>query len=359
MKNLFRRIYIKHDNNMITNENQQRFFISDRNFEHHFPSDRGIRERLKIMEVFQGLDKVDEHYGNRAGFWSYMRAADARVCIIGGRDVVAELLIQYWKSIFKQTTVQAMYELYTRFVNNENLLSLHAKTTIDSDNNTDALEIQAIPFERFEEISNRTAADWTISELNVRDIPIEYLLFSYFAQPNQRSAARKNAGQITFRKVRDIVLTNVVSQLVDARKDYFISTHNFYKLYPDDVQPVIGDTLAQIKANENLAWVLDPLFSVENINHVVGHYGLPKLKEFFDTYAKLFNYRYEEEFALEYLIKDDIFGLLEYDVLDENGNFFGTEDFVFKINGLMISYGYQLYRQGRKDELIKYDLRVS
>lgn len=358
MKNLFRRIYIQHDNFLTVRDGQKRLVISGRTFQYPFPTAPAEMEQIGLVGYHKSLVDADDFYGSRANLWATVRAIDGRVVIIADKHAFAEILIQFWKSIFRAATFEGCWPLYELVINNENLLAMHAKTSIDSDANVAATMIEAISQDEFRTLFATVTADWTISELTTRDLPIEYLLANYFGATVPGMVARTNAGKVTFSKIKEIVLTNVISQLVDAKKDYFLSTHSYHRLNDEDgATEVVTNPLGAITNNSQLSWVLDPEFRADNVNGVIAKYGMEQLRTFFHTYARLFDFEFEEAFALDYLIADDIAGLLEYDVKDDKGNFFGTEDFVFKINGLLVSYLYRNYRLQQKAQLASYALR--
>lgn len=370
MKNLFQRAYLGRDIDFVAGDNQMRLVITSRELSHPFPTTEEGKASIRLLEFFPSLEAAARHYvtpgepvGSNTGLWMFLRSFENPLAVLAGPRETVQLLCQYWKSVFADPQPVALYTLYEYYVRNENLLAINAVAIHERNGGggktVEDVTVPAMPYAQFSEIYHQTPATEALRGIPARQLPIEYLLMHYFSADSQLLAAKTKIGKITFSKIKNIVLTNVVSQLVGARPDFFHGTHQYYRLRPQGTPETdIVDPLEEIRTNPNLSWVFDSQFRPNNLEHIQSTYTLTQLRDFFTTYTKLFDFEYEEGFALDYLIKDDIAGLLEYDVQDELGNFFGTEHYVNKISGLVVSRIYQLYRRGQKDVLRRYRLAL-
>lgn len=354
MKNLFKRVYFKHDNNLAPSAGQNRVIITERELQFPITEDQATRERVGILNYFKSFEELNESYGDREAFWATMMARTDKVVIIASPNFAAELLVQYWKSIFENSTADSLFTLYQFFINSENLLSYREKerAIAESDANVHCRQSAGVSIELFRMIFDRVPVSASLQALTKNDLPVEYLLMGVLGE-----TLTKGSQAVAYRKIRDIVSVNIARCLVNAKEDFFSETHNFYLLNEAGQTETITDPIAFIGKHPDLKWVLDTEFVYGNEDAILKKYSLNDFLRFFQTYSKLFRFQYDEELATNYLINNDYRGLLDYDIADEKGNFFGVDNFVNKINGLLISHLYQLKRQGDLAALAQYKLR--
>jgi hypothetical protein len=353
MINLFDRVYLRHDNLLVTGKGQQSLIITPKEFELVYTNDRLSMQSAGIIDIHTSLAAADEKYGNRETMWAMLRLRSAKICIIADRFTAAEILIQFWKSIFAKTTEHSLYQLYKLTINNENLHSFRYRersAVITAPNSTEGL-IEKLDFAEFCTVYERAEKSETMSTLEARHIPFEYLLLGYLA-----GTLTDKAKKVFFQKVDMIVKQNIVGELISARDDFFFETHNYYLLNKDGQEVVIDDPLDYIKNHPMLAWAMDPIFEYGLEEEVLKKYPLQTLKGFFETYHELFRYTFDDYYAIEYIQNKDYRGLIDFDMKDQKGNFFCSTAFVSKINGLLVSYIYQMKRLGEEQNLQLYQL---
>lgn len=361
MINLFDRIYIKHDNAMSRSRGQKKIIITDKVFDIEYAETPEAQRHLNMMTPFKNLDDVDTQFGERNAFWISLRMKSAKVLIIAKREVVAELLVQCWKSMFKATTLESLYTLYCLYVNNENLHANRAnerQARHDSPNSNKELPVR-LTLEEFTPIYEKTEAVAALSSLNAAQLPFEFLMMSYLTtRQGAADIANKARHRLElFKKIGVILKQNVVAEMIAIRDDMFYETHNFYLLNEGGKEELITDPMEEMRKRPELAWALDDIFEFGNEDQILEKYSLMHMKLFFLTHQKLLRYRMDEYAVIDLLNAGNYDAIIQMDIDDHKGNFFCLSGFVSKINGLLISYLYQLVRMNRCDLLTNYVLK--
>lgn len=361
MINLFDRVYIKHDNAMSRARGQQKIIVTDKEFDVQYADTPEMQQHVNILPVFQSLEELDKHFGTRETFWQSLRARSAKVLIIARRDIVAELLVQYWKSIFVSTTLDSLYELYSLQVNNENLHAHRAnerQARHESPNSNKELPVR-LTLEEFKPIYEAAKPIESFANMGVHQMPFEYLLMTYFAGRENvcgNNLSTRHRVEL-FKKMDTILKKNIVAELIAIRDDLFYETHNFYLLNQDEEEKLITDPMEEMRKRPELAWVLDDIFEFGNEDEILKKYSLMQIKLFFITHQRLLRYRMEDYVIIDLLMDKHYDRILKLDMDDHKGNFFCLSAYVSKINGLLVSYLYQLVRLKRCDKLANYVLK--
>jgi hypothetical protein len=355
MKNLINRVYIKHDNNVTPSTGQTRIIVTDREMRYPFPEDQQVLDRLFIKHYVKSLEELDALYGGRDGLWSSLLLSKEKLIIIASAKITAELLIQYWKSIFKNPEKTFLKLMYDMFVAQENLLGCREKERqiFLEDSNVLSRKCEAVSNDVFDILFDTVQASEVVSTLTKDKLPFEYLLMGYLTKSSDSGATTE-----FYRRSVNIILVNIVRAIVNAKEDFFSETHNYYLVNGQtDLGEFQTDPIGYLSKHNKLAWVVDEDFFYGNEDVILKKYSLAKLKDIFRVYNTLFKFEYDEEKALDFIIEKDYAGLIDYDIADEKGNFFGADAMVIKINGLLISHLYQLVRNGKVEELQCFELR--
>jgi hypothetical protein len=319
-------------------------------------TDKLQQQQAGIMGTYETLSDALHYVGGQDAFWVGLAQAKAKVIIIAERDVVAELLIQYWKAIFKDISSEAAYLLYQIQINNENLHAhrpTEKRVRLFSPNTTEA-DIELMSKEAFVALFDKStpALIDLSSDMAMRSLPFEYLLMSYLADPSDDSVKR-----VFFQKLDAIMRSNIVAKLIGGREELMFESHNYYLLEPGEVEHLITDPIAHMKASGHLAWVMDEAFVYGNEDEILKKYSLDQIRFFFEQIKRLVLEDESIFVAIECIKNKQYARLIEYDIGDHQGNFFGTGAFVNKINGLLVSFSYQLKRMGNLNLLKQYELK--
>lgn len=355
MKNLFERVYIKHDNNFTPGVGQRRIIVTDREMKHPFSEDQIALDRIFVKHNVKTLDELETFYGGRDGLWSALTLSEEKILIIASPAVTAELLIQYWKSIFKNPTKEFLKLMYDMFIAQENLLGCREKerNISLSDSNVVGRKCEPVSDRVFELLFNSVKPSQAIQIVPQKQLPIEYLLMAYLSKSASGSLITE-----FYRRMTGIVLVNIVRTIVNSKEDLFSETHNYYLLDGTvDFSQHALDPVSFISNHRRLSWALDEEFVYGNEDNILKKYSTNKLKDMFRVYEELFRFKYDEETALDFIIARDYKGLIEFDISDEKGNFFGTENYLNKINGFLVSHLYKLARNNNQEELSRFELK--
>lgn len=356
MINLFDRVYLRHDNVLARGEGQKKLIISPKVKEVAYVVDELQRQNVGIMGAYESLSDAFHYAGDQNAFWAGLANAKAKVVIIAERKVVAQLLVQYWKAIFKDPTFEALYLLYQIAVNNENLHThrpTEKRTHLFSPNSTDG-EIELLTSDEFQELfDNEEAAMLDFSStMGAKSIPFEYLLMSYLADPKDDSVKTP-----LFQKLDAIMRSNIVAKLIGGREELMFESHNYYLLTNGGQEELIVDPIGYMRKSGHLAWVMDEAFVYGNEDEILKKYSLDQIKFFFEQIKRLVLEDESIFMAIDCIKTKRYARLIEYDIGDHQGNFFGTGAFVNKINGLLVSFAYQLKRTGNVELLKSYELK--
>jgi hypothetical protein len=355
MKNLFNRVYIKHDNNITPSSGQSRIIVTDREMQYPISDNPQVMSGVMIKSYTRTLEELDALYGGREGLWSVLSLNKEKLLVIASPTYTAELLIQYWKSIFKNPTKDFIKTMYALFVAQENLLGWREKERQISKADSNVLGRQCIPIsdELFDVLFDKTEPSQVILDIPKGELPFEYLLMGYLTKSSENSTNTQ-----FYRRLVDIVLVNIVRAIVNAKEDFFSETHNYYLINEEDsLGDFRTDPVGYLSKHSRLAWIVDEDFIYGNEDAILKKYSLYKLKDIFRVYQTVFKFQYDEEKALDFIIEKDYAGMIDYDIKDQKGNFFGADSFVSKINGLLVSHLYELVRNGKDEELTCFSLR--
>lgn len=355
MINIYNKIYVQLDNYIASSTGQKRVILTDRSYPHEFPKDPEMLRLMGVTAYISSEEELVENYESLDGLLTHLVAMDEKIVIITNQHYAVRLLVMHWKSLFEKAGIQDMYKLYRYFVYNENLFFAYLKDHDNVDGLMEDRYVTTMTLEAFSEIANEQEHTITINPRNPTIIPVEYLLANYLS-----GEITENQKYVFFNKVRSIVMTNLIGLIDNDRQNFFRYSHNHYLLTGADPAQDIEDPLYTLKNTPSLSWLFDREIHQSNVRGTLRKYGLEGIKEMFAAYNKLFSKGsrfYEAESALDFLINDDIAGLIEFDIADDNSNFFTEREFMRKVNGLLVSHFYQLARHNRVSELKAYKLK--
>ena len=354
MINLFDRVYIRHDNVLIRGQGQLKLIITDKAAGQNYAEGKAAQLGAGLLGVYQNLDEVDAFYSDRESMWAYLAQSKSKVIIIGDTRTVAILLIQYWKSIIANPVASSLYPLYEIMVNNENMHSIRPmekRSNQYSPDNPDPMveKLDEIEFRKLFEVVEGSAV---LGSLMVKDLPFEYALLSYLIDPSDHDVKK-----VLFPKVDRIVKDNIVAQLIGSRDELLYESHNYYLIEGAQTEVPITDPIGYMKNHPSLSWVLDDVFQYGQESDILEKYSLEQIKLFIRVVGRIL---FENDLmlvAIEFIKHKKYAELIEHDIGDHRGNYFGTHAYQRKINSLFVSYMYQLKRLKLNDLLQSYKLK--
>jgi len=353
MIHLFKTIYLQADNYVGAYSDQQRIIFTDRQYKNPFVSKDEL-PLAGIMDTVFSLQELQDKHGGFEGLLQFLWLSDQKILVIAKPQWLTTLLVSYWKGLVEKPTAASLYKLYGYFIRNENLFTTALNRFETSEGLHEDRELPLMSFEDFQKIFDETAPSEMAKTLPKEDIPVEFLLAGYLGGTNNTTL-----NEVTFEKVKRLVLANLVDILDNDRVQFFRNTHNQYLLDGESDIREIVDPLELLRSNPKFSWLFDENFNQKNLDNVVRKYGLKGINDIFEQFNAVF-YKgqpyYAAQAAMQFLAKDNMPGLLDYDIQDENANFFAERLYLRKVNTLLISYFYQLVRLKRSDELRIYKL---
>lgn len=351
---LFNRVYVKHDNTFAHDRSGKLIVITARQPEIPYIKEPEFLLKNGIYGIYKDLNAIDLEFGSRINFWNSLINDTSKINIIASPVVVAEMLIQYWKSIFKTPAVKSLYTLYQLTVNNENLHNqCENERRIRRLNPTENIaHIEKISEKAFIALFDNVEVIPELAVLPLEAIPFEFLMIAYLSG-NIEIAQKK----VLFEKIERIIHESIAADITSLRDDLFCQTYNFYLLNDDGEEELIIDPLQYIKSHPKLSWALDDVFEYGREDDIIIKYPLAKLCDILKAHRRLIHWREDDMKQVDYLISRQFDELIDFDVNDHQGNYFSMTAYLTKLNGLLISYAYQLKRLGMTESLEAYKLK--
>jgi hypothetical protein len=351
---LFNRIYLKHDNTFTHGEGQKSIIITEREFKLPYIEDPEELKSIGILGIYPTLEAVDAAYGSREGFWMSLRNTKDKVIVIASAPVVAELLIEFWKSVFAITSAISLHGLYTLYINNENSGAncKYQRTNYEDERSAGDMFVEKLTLEQFSALYNAASAPVALEKLPKEAIPFEFLLMSYMA-----GGSNFGLRNVFYKKVDRIVRENFAAELTSMRDDLFYQTHNFYLLDGVASEVLITDPIEVIRNDPRLSWALDEVFYFGNEDDILAKYSLMQIKQFLQIHQKLIQWYAEDFKAIDLINEGKYDEFITLDVYDHKANYFCLTASQAKVNGLLISYVYQLKRLDMLEQLNAFALK--
>lgn len=354
MLNLFDRVYMRHDNVLIRGQGQRKLIITPKTKDAAYIESKSAQIEIGLIGVYEKLAECEAFYGNRDTMWAVLRQTKSKVIIIADKWTFAELIIQYWKSIFKSPTAESLFSLYEVMINNENLHTIRPMEKRVNQYSADSPDEAVVKLTKdaFKEVFDRVEGSPVLETLELKELPFEYALMAYLVDETNPTARK-----VLFPKVDKIVKDNIVAQLIGSRDEMLYESHNYYLIDGKENEVPITDPIAYMKNHPALSWVLDDVFQYGQEEEILAKYGLEKIKLFIRVVGRIL---FENDLmlvAIDFIRNKQYAELIEHDIGDHRGNYFGTHAYQRKINSLFVSYMYQLKRLNLVDQLAQYQLR--
>lgn len=354
MINLFDRVYMRHDNVIARGQGQMKFIISNKASDTNYIETKAAQRGAGILGVYHNLLTAEADLGGREAMWTMLVQNKSKVIIIADMRTVAELLIQYWKSIFAVPAVSSLYPLYEIMVNNENMHSIRPMEKRVNQYSPDSPDemVNKMDEIQFRDLFDTVEPSFVLQSLTLKDLPFEYALLAHLVNPNDRAVQK-----VLFPKVDRIVKDNIVAQLIGSRDEMLYESHNYYLIEGKQSEVPITDPIAYMKNHPSLSWVLDDVFQYGQESDILAKYSLEQIKLFIRVVGRIL---FENDLmlvAIDFIKNKQYAELIEHDIGDHRGNYFGTHAYQKKINSLFVSYMYQLKRLKLNDLLESYLLK--
>ncbi len=338
MFHLFNRTYLEHE--VFYNTKYASEVISS--VEKSHPISEKLGTSVGQIPAFQ--DYLKENFGaSLENYWSeQLKESVIKKKIIFADDLCYhQLLIQFWKSIFKEPTLDFLYELYRLHVTD---CDLKLVMNIDRADNYKRLrpgQLPALTYEEFSSIYEKTSEVICLRFHSKEDISFEYLLAEYY---------QDRTGHLSgnfLKKLRTLCWRTWLSDVYSLRNDFLGSYYSFNN---------DRSVKSYIEENKHTAWMLDESFNESNIEYIRTNYS-PKI--FIELYELIngkesflpanvwesFTSITREVFSGKYL------ELLEEDIRYNRGCTFIRDHLGNEANQILASWIYSLVRDNKLEHL--------
>lgn len=340
MINLFKRVYVRYDIDMRCGKTQKRLFVSDRPYPFPITPDPVVREALGILGHYTDVNKFLEDHGGVASVLYMLFNQDEKVCVIATHELATILSVSMFRTMAKNPTLESAYVFYRSQYMHQRAMAVRGINDFDNNLAFRGEFPQLYTLEEFEAVYARTEVCVGLQDIDPVHLPIEMLMPNYFLDPTART--RLNLAFLN--KYRAIALENAISRIQMARNTILtesVPVSNFLGREVDEIHAV-----DELLADPRTAWLNDPALALYSEEDAGAKYSIKKLLEIYDVIEELLRIQMEERVVLIRIARGDIAGLVELDTEDEKGNFIGTEQFVAKVNGILINRCYQEKRKG-------------
>lgn len=291
--------------------------------------------------------------------------ADKKYSVYVDSKVLIQLIIQFWKSIFKEPSVDALYRLYN-FLILDNKLKSYLLTDDRLRNKAKFNEaIYYISKAEFTEIYDSAPRIQCLMDLDKSILGFECLLANYFVPEASRykECFEERLGRLAW--------LSWFSDIQILRAELLTGFYDLNKILPDlklNLEEPISIEQT-ILGNKHLAWMLDPKFEENNMDYILRKYGKNIFIDLHQhmVFAKgaeskkntvtdnqlFFNYQVN----LTNLVFDENYEeFLKQDIADGFGCQLINDHLMHKANQLFVSYVYDKVRSNELNNLKDYEL---
>lgn len=333
-----------------------------------------LAETLNLVEsrypAFQ--DILDEKFeGSIEQMWASLLQKDKtkKVNFFVDTVMMHKILVQYWKSIFKNPDINFIYQIYRLFILDNRLKSflMVDMKRVARDKLYNALA--PMEFGDFEKLYKETPASEVLKKCDKSVLGFEYLLANYYHSPDSFYAG------IFLARLKELSWKFWFNEAEILKAEILNAFYDIERLVPEmkvnsEIIGSVTEAEKMIASNKLLSWIVDENFNKANLEYVQRKYS----KDIFLTlHERMFSYWSGREGAMQDLRKggsladdqalktDFIFDgkyleLLEFDIKKGFGCIFTSELLRNKTNQILTGYIYDLIRKKDQKALAMFEL---
>lgn len=266
MVHLFHKVYLMHESFYNTDADQ--VILLDQPREHPITRTYGI-EAGQLPVYSELLEK--SFNGSEEEFWSSLLKKDPRkrFNIFADREIQLRLLLQFWKSIFKNPEVDFLYRLYSLLVLDARLKSFLQRDVQFVSAKYLRDQVHFIDKETFGKMYEEAKAIDCLVRMDKSDLSFEYLLADFFRDKNSeyRDAFNNRLQNLSWRAW--------LNDMEILKGELLNSFYEIHKIVPDGhfdfTEPF--DIEAGIRSHPYLSWMLDEKFNDQNVDYIKRTYN--------------------------------------------------------------------------------------
>lgn len=295
--------------------------------------------------------------GSREDFWTEMVEKTDKFVAFIDPNMLVELQVQYWRSIFDNISVTDIHRLHNAWVDTEKLRNSFQPIG-DYDANTSewnrANAINSLDYKTLEQITtiyNNNAPSAVLQGLDKNNVGFEYLLADYYNDNTSPYAAN------FIERVGYIAWDNWLDEIDHLRYE-LISLGLDIDAIDTDLTSEPGSLISQINSSNALSWILDD--RLEDLDYFKANYDHDKAMAALQDLADAQGFDWESNVLTPIstnLVAEDYATLLSNDIAKGAGSMFVKERFIGKMNTVFVSWVYKMVRAETTANLSGYQLK--
>jgi hypothetical protein len=287
MFHLFNKVYLEHEKWFSTK--YESVILANGDLPHPVTRLSGFKavNVPKFKEYIQS-----EFSGEEDNFWKSLINQNPNIGynIFVDQSLFDQLMLTYWKNIFKDLDVENAYLLYKFNFLNEKLKRYNR---IDRADNIPSDWENNIPMtlEKFSPLFASAPRIPSLLKLDKGSVSFEYLMANYFFQPDGPCTEK------FLRKLKDFSWQVWFSDVEIMRGEIINSFYDIRRIIPDADLDILSIESVEnfIHTEPKLKWLLDPDFNINNLSYVIKTYPKEVFVELAQAMHQCWGFKYKLE----------------------------------------------------------------
>jgi|GEM_PF-4389506 len=259
-----------------------------------------VNQEVGEIKCFNDI-LLERFSGNIEEFWKHLvnLPAQESFIVFADDEIFLTLLLSFWLSIFSQPTPELLHDIYKVFRAEALMFSLVSADRGQNSKRTSAQHFPDLSLDQLKSILRECKSSQCLRAHNKDFLSLEYLLGDFLADDRSVHATS------FLRTVKESAWMSWFSDLEEMKSQIVQNFVNIDKLFPElkITDEVLRDPHKVIKNHTSLSWMVDPNFSINNINYIRKTYG----KNIFPDLQR----RCDEAFFVKFMHKNIVVDSIE------------------------------------------------
>ncbi len=356
MFHLFKRAYIDYD------------FLFTSLYPSILASDSALQNPLAPELLIQqdSLENLlkNKYESNVENLWKEVinQGTDKRFYLYLTKQDFFKFQIQLWKSTLSDTTLESCYFFHSLSTQDFLLKTHFYSDNVESKVNYCNSEIDTIELEEFSKAYESTLPCESLSELSPIDLSFENLLANFLSKNTNPSII-----EAFFKKLEYFCWKFFISEIEILKGDMINGVYDYAKK-SNKIKNFIQDSSSLvhlIKSDTKLMWLLDETLISGNPEYIRATYPMKIFVDFINMQSDINQFNKSESDSnekvtklMEYIYNGDYLKALELDISKGFGSYLFNNSCGHKVNLILISYLYDMHREGNIQEIKRFIVKV-
>ena len=325
-----------------------------------------VGEAPELLHKAESLNElVDNNFeGNKDLLWEYLLSPgtnDRFICYLDFNDYL-KLQIQYWKSVLQDLSEETCYLLHEFHIQDLKIKSISKSNKINESIKLYLPNLEIMEREEFNSLYHHTDPSGVLKKLPYSDRSFEYLLACHLSKGDGAwSNAFNDKLKYQCWKLAVDEINILRSEVMRGVYDYLqIDTLSKRKIR--DISENIEDIVQILKTDPKYIWLLDEEVIANNSEYLKSCYSYDTFSYFIDHQDQKYSIHDKENSdkkkninqVIELTFKDKYLELLKLDIDSGFGSFFFSAQDNHKVNSLLLSHLYGLFRENKTNEIKRF-----